>query len=525
MEQPSNDTGNDEYGEEEEWLEPAFLNPDDVVEVVEDENGTVPMDDDDEDEDGTADNGAEDLDTAESNNNNTSAPDTSILQIQSHTGPVYSVASTTTTTAQLLESSLVVVSGGGDDRAFLHRIVAGTDAAALPSGESASVDGMATPVVASSSTLLSHAHTDTVSCVAFSPPSSSCNQEESSSPTSMRLLAVGGFDGAIVLYDAETGALVCNLEGPTDVEWLTFHKSGTILLVGSSSDGTVWMYHVVVGRSSNNPHPTCLQVFVGHAGTVTAGGFTPDGKWAVTAGADGSLRVWAPKTGVAKHTVSFANAATTSDDDDMPAAGLTCLAFGTMDTTTSKLVIVGSEDGQAHVVHTVTGKILHSLRHFEAPMTTQQQETDEDIDLPMSVEAVSFCPHNPLWCATGGVDGVLKIWDLTGGQVRQVCRVEQHIDTSNSKEPSTLSGGITQLAWHTSLPVVFTSTTTGVVRLWDARNGALLDTLSTGNNLMTINAMDVVFVSESKTLIVTAGDDNVVRLFSVNVPHLLSARQ
>ena len=41
------------------------------------------------------------------------------------------------------------------------------------------------------------------------------------------------------------------------------------------------------------------QVFTGHAGAVTCGGFTPDGKAVVTGGGEGdaSLRVWNPKTG------------------------------------------------------------------------------------------------------------------------------------------------------------------------------------------------------------------------------------
>ena len=59
------------------------------------------------------------------------------------------------------------------------------------------------------------------------------------------------------------------------------------------SDGTVWMYHAPTGR--------CMQVFVGHEGGATAGCFTPDGRWVVTTGMDGTCRVWAPKTGAGRH--------------------------------------------------------------------------------------------------------------------------------------------------------------------------------------------------------------------------------
>ena len=50
-----------------------------------------------------------------------------------------------------------------------------------------------------------------------------------------------------------------------------------------------------------------MQVFVGHelneeGGGVTGGAFTPDGKFAVTVGMDGTMRIWAPRTGICKHT-------------------------------------------------------------------------------------------------------------------------------------------------------------------------------------------------------------------------------
>merc|ERR1711976_443964 len=53
---------------------------------------------------------------------------------------------------------------------------------------------------------------------------------------------------------------------------------------------------------------------------------------------------------------------------------------------------------------------------------TDTTDEDEEMEYPMSVEAVGFSPSQPNWCATGGVDGKLKIWDLTrDGQCRQVC--------------------------------------------------------------------------------------------------------
>ncbi len=46
-----------------------------------------------------------------------------------------------------------------------------------------------------------------------------------------------------------------------------------------------------------------MNMFVGHAGPVTCGGFSPDGKLILTASEDATLRVWNPKTAQPKHVI------------------------------------------------------------------------------------------------------------------------------------------------------------------------------------------------------------------------------
>jgi len=243
-----------------------------------------------------------------------------------------------------------------------------------------------------------------------------------------------------------------------------------------------------------------MQVFVGHESGVTAGSFTPDGRWAVSASSDGTMRVWAPRTGVSKHVFRLGE------------AGLTCLAVN--GGTDGQLVIVGAEDGQAHVCHIGTKKVVASLRHFEPPLFNSE---NEDMELPMSVEAVGFASAavNPNWVATGGVDGVLKIWDLANdGQCRQVC----HPVSEDSN-----AGGITRLVWHPTFPLVCTSSSDGNVRIWDARNGSLVQTL-TGHSDM-INDLDVSFIdaeNEGGTAVIVSGsDDKSVRIYEVVIKDAL----
>mmetsp|Transcript_8109 Transcript_8109/g.11677 ORF Transcript_8109/g.11677 Transcript_8109/m.11677 type:complete len:514 (-) Transcript_8109:207-1748(-) len=481
---------------------PLFLDQSEVEEVQVDDDD-MPMSDDEDDGNAAGGRGPTAQEstanmTTDSQPQNDQIVDMSKVKIESHTGQVYAVACSYDTSNQTLS----IVSGGGDDRAYLHKVQASSST---------------TPTTESK--LLEYAHKDSVSCVAFNTPYVS--QDLTKTP---KLVAVGAYDGAIVLYDPDTGNKVKELEGPSDVEWLEFHpKGGSVLLAGSVADGTIWMYHL--------PTSKCLQVFVGHESGVTAGTFTPDGRWALSASSDGTLRVWAPRTGMNKHVFRFTDNKSSGYSDE-PVPGLTSIGVG--GGSDGQLIICGSEDGMAHVCHYGTKKVVANLRHFEPPAEgMEQQDDDEEMELPMSVEAVGFASSavNPNWCATGGVDGTLKIWDLNNdGQCRQVCRVPvpqeegeaQGGDTAAS--PSSV-GGITRLQWHPTLPLVLTSMSDGSVRLWDARNGSLVQTV-TGHSDM-INDLSVEFVTPEQNggtaIVVSGSDDKTVRLYEIDIAAALVA--
>lgn len=435
---------------------PEFIDLNEAVEVnVNDDD--VPMDDDDDD-----DEQVEEVSIV-------AVPkepivDMSRTKIEAHSDAVYSVA------CHVENDKLMIISGGGDDKAIMHQLVAGAPAAA--------------------SQVLAYNHSDTVSTVAYN-----LDYVSSDLTKTPRLAAVGSYDGSIVLYDPDTSEQRLRLEGPSDVEWLSFHPKGGSVLLAGSGDGTVWMFHIPLNR--------CLQVFVGHEQAVTAGCFSPDGKWALSASTDGTLRIWAPKTGMNKHVFR------TGD------AGLTCIANdGGSD---GMLVLAGGEDGQAHLCHIGTKKIVASLRHFEVPATlptTNEADEDMEIEYPMSVEAVGFFPAQPNWCATAGVDGKLKIWDLANdGHCRQVCTPPEAPEADGSDS-------ITRLRWHPSLPLVFTTTISGKIRLWDARTGALLATLTGHTDV--INDMDIQFAENGSAVIVTVSDDKSIRTFEVDVNAILA---
>eukprot|EP00554_Chaetoceros_debilis_P000770 CAMPEP_0194091744 /NCGR_PEP_ID=MMETSP0149-20130528/44273_1 /TAXON_ID=122233 /ORGANISM="Chaetoceros debilis, Strain MM31A-1" /LENGTH=501 /DNA_ID=CAMNT_0038776445 /DNA_START=59 /DNA_END=1564 /DNA_ORIENTATION=- len=485
-------------------LEESFIKDGEAVEVeVNDDD--IPMDDDnDDDNEGDNQGGNTDADTSNGGGDVTATavqPDMSIQTIDSHnSSSVYSVASHYDTNSNIL----TIVTGGGDDKACLHKLDNANQLGTVP---------------------LTHAHTDSVSSVAI-------NEKYVSSDLTKtpKYVAVGAYDGSIILYDPATGAKLKELDGPTDVEFISFHpKGGSVLLAGSISDATIWMYHL--------PSSKCLQVFVGHecnseGGGVTGGSFTPDGKFALTIGMDGTMRIWAPRTGMCRHVFKLYEEGSEMEGP----AGLTCLAVdGGAD---GQLAIAGGEDGTAHVVHLQGKKVVAKLSHFDqvpTNSTTAGNGDDEEVFLT-SVEAVGFASKavNPNWAATGGSDGKLKIWDLThgdGGQCRQTCavKIEDSSDASNNASSAGPTGGITRIIWHPTQAILFVSYTDGAVRIWDARNGNMLHTLtggSTKQDAQQINDMSVeVFGTEQgpgTAVIIAANDDGSVKIYNVDVAAILA---
>jgi angio-associated migratory cell protein len=105
----------------------------------------------------------------------------------------------------------------------------------------------------------------------------------------------------------------------------------------------------------------------------------------------------------------------------------------------------------------------------------------------------------------GGMDGTIKIWDLGTFNCRHVCQHEG-------------GAGVTKLQWHVRLPLVYTAATDGALRLWDARSGALLQTL-TGHEDMVVDF--ALACGEGPggrgDVLVTGSDDNTAKVWCVNL--------
>ncbi|RQM18412.1 hypothetical protein KXD40_001604 [Peronospora effusa] len=306
--------------------------------------------------------------------------------------------------------------------------------------------------------------------------------------------ATGGYDGLVKIWEVATGTLVANLEGPSqEVEWVCWHKKGNVVLAGSS-DGTVWMWLATTGE--------CMHVFAGHEDGVTCGSFTGSGKMIVTGSSDMTVRVWNPKTGECNHGTSTSLIAfriggrtnkTYVNSHGFHEGPVTFIACH----PSQPLVISGSQDGTARLMQVQTKRILAAFSHEGIDPSVAGTVNDNSSATENSVECGGFC-NTMNWAATGCLGGYLRIWDLATNQCRHVCR-----------HPA----GVIKLLWHPAQPIVYSCTVEGLVYVWDARTGQLLKTLAGHTDMV----LDMTFVPAFDGVpvagLLTASDDESVRLF------------
>ncbi|KAK3025684.1 hypothetical protein RJ639_042024 [Escallonia herrerae] len=271
-----------------------------------------------------------------------------------------------------------------------------------------------------------------------------------------QLLACGGFDGLIQVWDISSGNLKCTLEGPgAGIEWVRWHPRGHLVLAGSE-DSTVWLW--------NADKSAYLNMFSGHGSSVTCGDFTPDGRTICTGSDDASLRIWNPKSGENIHVVCGYPYHT---------EGLTCLKIS----SDSTLALTGSKDGSVHVVNITTGKVVSSLRAHSD-----------------SIECIGLAVSSP-WVATGGMDKKLIVWDLQHSSPRCTC---EHED------------GVACLSWLGASKYLATGCVDGKVRIWDSLSGDTVRTFS-GHS----DAIQSISMSANGEFLVSVSLDGTARVFEI----------
>ncbi|KDE08104.1 hypothetical protein MVLG_01586 [Microbotryum lychnidis-dioicae p1A1 Lamole] len=412
-----------EQPEEEDQAE--FVADEDVVEVeelqIEGQEGDEPMDDEDE-------HGNEDEDAANQLLQN--GFDDSALTFSEHQGAVFVVCLHPT-------RQHIAVSGGEDDLGLLFDTNSGEVLQRL------------------------EGHTDSVTSVGFSFDG--------------ELVATGGMDGKVRVWGRQkhagvadeftNWALVQDLEGPNEVNWIDWHPKGNFLIAGGA-DGTVWMWKLPSGE--------VVHVLSGHTTPVTCGKWTPDGKKFVTCSEDSTMILWDPRNGDQLHKLSPSDARFRLD------GGVNCIAINPAAT----VAILGGAEGGLRAINLVAGTVLAQMQGHEEGTSVEQVAFSE---VP-AVGSVSV-----MVVVSVGTDGRVCTWEANSFKLRSTGKHED---------------AVTSLAFSPNTTTFVTGSADHTLKIWDYRRGTCEKTL--------LGHRDVVHacsVSQDGRLVVSAGEDGEVKVF------------
>ncbi|TPX34400.1 hypothetical protein SmJEL517_g02975 [Synchytrium microbalum] len=368
--------------EQQQPVEEALFESDDVAEVVDTvEDAAEPMS---EDEDMDMDVIGDTEVTESQADDQALSVDDSIAAFSDHQEPVYSVAINPT-------NPMMAMSGGGNDQSFLWRLDTGERLFDFPS------------------------HTDSVSDVKFSADG--------------RFAASGSMDGKVHVLNPADGTLVNTLEGPNEITWLDWHPRGAVLLAGGG-DGSLWMWALPAGL--------CMNVFVNNnSQPVTCGAFTPDGKSIISASEDKTFCLWDPKTAAVLTRMS-------SDDARFHQNVVTTLAVhrdstlvlsGDCDGSARLLHlgngrILGALENHADSIETAgfcssmpwaaTGSVDSTISVWDIHTLRLRQTLRHDD----AVVSVQWHPTNP-YLFSASADKTVRLWDARSGNQERIWRGHQ----------------------------------------------------------------------------------------------------
>ncbi|HEY2292573.1 MAG TPA: WD40 repeat domain-containing protein [Thermoanaerobaculia bacterium] len=200
-------------------------------------------------------------------------------------------------------------------------------------------------------------------------------------------------------------------------------------------------------RSLAPPGQFLVCTFAGHAGEVNALALTPDGKYAVSASDDGTLKVWDSNTG--NETVTFSG----------HASKVTAVAI----TPDGLQVVSGSADGILKLWDIRRAEELLTLRGHTGSVNVVAVTADGRRAVSAAGTFANFSTDPP--------DHTIRVWDLTTGAELRTLR--GHTERINALALLPDDRRVISAAGHTLL-----KSTDNTLRVWDLDTGMELQMLN-----------------------------------------------
>jgi len=288
-----------------------------------------------------------------------------------------------------------------------------------------------------------------------------------------RLLASGGSDSTIRLWDIATGTEVRRLQGNLQPVWaLAFNPDGSTL-ASAGSDALVHLWDV--GTSHER------EFLKGHTQPVRSVAFSPDGQFLASGGDDNSVTIWELGTRQEPRSFKF---------HDKPVRSV---AFSPVE----PLLASGSEDGRVSLWRT---EPLTHLYWYTAHTS--------------AVWSVAFSPVEPLLASGGGgkrvedTQGLSELQD-EGGQLFLRDLTTRKLRALKLPAREGRLATVRSVAFSPDGLLLASGDDDGRVRLWDVRNASLKRTLPA----LGASVYSVAFSPDGRTL--AAGSGKRVLLLSL----------
>lgn len=266
------------------------------------------------------------------------------------------------------------------------------------------------------------------------------------------LIASGGFDDVVNLWNLKTGAITYSLKGHTrGINGLAFSPQGQ-LLVSCSDDQTIKVWNVGTGK--------LLYTLEGHARDVTSVAIGARGVLLVSGSEDRSIRIWKLDRGSPLKVLSG------------DAGMIKCVAI----TPDEKTIVSGGFDNKIRLWQLPSGETMRVLSgHLK------------------SISGIAISRDGRL-LASASKDKTVRLWSLRSGNL--IHTLQGHTREVNS------------VAITPDQRTVVSTGGDSLIKVWDAKTGELIETLMDHHSSVTSVAIDA-----GGRYMVTASSDKMVKLW------------
>ncbi|HEX8201031.1 MAG TPA: WD40 repeat domain-containing protein [Isosphaeraceae bacterium] len=291
-------------------------------------------------------------------------------------------------------------------------------------------------------------------------------------------LASGDFNHVVNLWDLRTGALQRTLKGRPAyrLNALGYSRDGRTLAVGDQV-GQVTLWDAGTG--------TVRRTLDGHGSPVQAVAFAPDDATLAVGGWDKALELRDARTGEVRASLEHGgivwSVAFAADGSIATASEVGKVRLWNARTGALRATLIEHDLPIRFVAASPDGRLVAAMTDSEVKLWDAR--TGAQVQAPTegagSLRSLAFSPDGRLLVGGGGggtkAIGFMRAWDVPTGAVRWEAtgHLQRVVSVAFAPDGETIAGGIDGYqrveTWHVE---------SGHVQLWDARTGAMVRTLA-----------------------------------------------